>query len=151
MAASVSHAKSTSNQKADEATMRFTNNVTIDENTVIGIVEITTVSKSVPTNKGIETTVNIYKDYTLYPNYQDEYGKVYKNRNDQAVVLVTNNNDLYINGKKKDYKKIEKALTSDVSAAVADTGGLPSICHYYLTADRTSYTFQCYESMKLVW
>lgn len=141
------------NQKVDEATIRVTNNVTIDGNTIIGTVEITTNSISFSSIKGIETKVIIHRDYTIFPDYQEEYAELFKDRTDQSVVLISNNNDIYVDGEMKNYKEMGKTITEDglFAPAVADTGGLPAICHYYSTTDRTSYAFRCYESMNYNW
>jgi hypothetical protein len=147
--ASVSFAQET--PKLTKETRSYTNNVVVGKDTLIGNVTITTDSSAVTTKDGIQVTVNITKDYTILPAYQEEYGTIYKDSTDQSVVLISNENELYVNGKKWDVAAFEKAINRSATMLSGDTGGYPAVCHYYSNEAWTSYTFNCYESMNYNW
>ncbi|MEK3712482.1 MULTISPECIES: hypothetical protein [unclassified Paenibacillus] len=129
-------------------TSSFTNNVVVgDSKEIIGSVTVTTDSTGVTKTNGTEVTVDINYDYTILPAYQEEYGTMYNDSTDQTVVLFANNNELFINGEKKDIDAVQKGL----SARAGDTGGFAAVCHYYSNDAWTSYTFRAYESMNYNW
>lgn len=145
---SVAFAEETVSPEVVKETSSFTNNVVVGEfKEIIGSVTVTTDSTAVTKPKGTEVTVDINYDYTILPAYQEEYGTIYKDSTDQTVVLFANDNELFINGEKKDIDTIQKGL----SARAGDTGGYAAICHYYSNDAWTSYTFKAYESMNYNW
>lgn len=140
------------NNSVSEATINFTNDVIV-EGIKIGTVEVTTTTSGYDTEDGGEFTVNLSKDYTLYPEYIEEYGSVFFDYSKQSEMTIVNHSDLYIDGVKKDLSAFDKASPAPnyVGLFAADNAGIPAICHYYSNSARTSYSFQAYESMNYNW
>ncbi|MGE7828981.1 hypothetical protein [Paenibacillus sp. NPDC093718] len=95
------------------------------------------------TDEGVEFTVTKESDYTLNSEFAslEEYNNKFVDGVDINTYLITKDQELYANG--------EHLEISSVSTM--DSGGIPTISHYYDDGRYKNYTFGSYSDIRLQW
>lgn len=110
----------------------------------MGYVTINTKIEYNQKKEGLEFTVTEESDYTLNSEFAsiEEYNNKFADGVDVDTYLITEDQELYANGEKKE-------ISSGMSTM--DSGGIPEISHYFDDGKYKNYTFKSYSDIKLQW
>jgi hypothetical protein len=111
----------------------------------LGSVNRTTTIEQITDKEGnssyIHTEINDYnlaEEYASIPTYSEKFADSTKS----TTYSVTKDNQLVVNG-----EVISQTSVPEINLFAQDTGGVPSISHYYSTSDMTSYSFRTYSDI----
>jgi hypothetical protein len=116
------------------------------ENNLIGTLTTKTIYDREVRENGIFVTITTEKDYELNDSYAEK--SEFKDTNEVTTIEVTNDNEYFVNGEQLSEDILNEEAGTDMIAA-RDSGGVPSLGHYYDNNDYKNYYFASYSGMTL--
>lgn len=123
------------------------NSITVDlkdyENNPIGTLTTKTFYDREVREDGVFVTITTEKDYELNDIYAGK--SEFEDTNEVTTIELTNDNEYFVNGEQLSEDILNEEAGNDMSAR--DSGGVPSLGHYYDNGDYKNYYFASYSGM----